>query len=381
MHAVDSFGAHTTTSARALADAGIRCALRYTYNVTRDEVDRLHAAGISVCLIAEFDTASWHPPLDSPETGADHARSAVARARAVGYPPGGKITLTVDTMVYPGNFDRVAYYFDLAYPIIHDAGYLVDAYGGSLLIDHLHDRGLTDVTWEAAARSWSSATGRSGDYQPSRTATLRQHVEQPVYGGVQCDLNTFLREPVGEWMPDGGVIGPADPVTPEDLMGRPVFIPDEAHPLHGLWRVIDGRWRRKIETLEAAATLVRIGELDTVERVDLAGGDADWFAAEFPAEPGPRLVTCAPDTWWACNIAGLDAGETGRFFLVPNRYLIRVYDDAQWNGDRYVGVPDGGEFPEQFLFNQPLVPWALPPSDLDPAVAAAFDIPGVPDAA
>lgn len=371
MHAVDSFGAHTASSARALADAGVRCALRYHYSATRDEVRVLHDHGISFCLIAEFDTVSWHPPLDSPETGAEHARKAVDRAHALGIPAGAKITLTVDTMVYPGDFERVRHYFDLAYPILHDAGYLVDAYGGSLLIDYLHDRGLADTTWEAAARSWSSATGRSRDYIPSRTALMRQLVQQPVYGGVQCDLNVFLRDPVGEWMPDGSIGGDVIPsVNPEDLMGLPVFIVDDTHPAHGLWRVVDGRWRRRIDTLPAAANLVKIGELDSVEKVDLTGPDADWFAGEFPEEPGPQLVTCAADTTWSREVAGLGTGETARFFLQPNAYLVRVHDDGQWNADRFVGVPDKGVIPEQFLYNQPLLPWSIRPADVTAVVAA-----------
>jgi hypothetical protein len=364
MLAVDSYGAHTPASARALADSGIRCAHRYSYNTTPDEVRLLHDHGISFCMVAEYDTRAWHPPLDSPEKGAEHATEAVVRAHRLGIPPGAKLALTVDTMVYPGDFERVAHYFDLAYPIINDAGYLVDAYGGSVLIDYLHERGLTDVTWEAAARAWSSPTGRVADYRPSRTATMRQLVSQPVYGGVQCDLNVFLREPVGEWLPDGTITGPSIPpvVPPEDLMGRPVFIPDESHPIHGFWRVVEGRWRRRIDTLPAVANLVRIGELTTVERADLVGPDADWFANEFPEPPEPHLVTCAPDTTWAREVAGLAPGETARFFLVPNQYLIRVHDDGQWDADRWVHVPDGGVMAEAFLYNQPLLPWTIRPT-------------------
>lgn len=372
--AVDSFGAHTPASAQALAADGIRCALRYHYSATRNEVRVLHDHGISFCLIAEFDTRSWHPPLDSPETGGEHARKAVDRAHTLGIPAGAKITFTVDTMVYPGDFDRVRHYFDLAYPILNDAGYLVDAYGGSLLIDDLHDHGLADTTWEAAARVWSSPTGRTGDYVPSRTALMRQLVQQPVFGGVQCDLNVFLGDPVGEWMPDGSIGGAVTPpVNPEDLMGRPVFIADDTHPLHGLWRVVEGRYRHPIRNLPAAATLVRIGELSTVDRVDLTGTDADWFADEFPEPPGPRLVTAAADTSWSRQVAGLGPGETARFFLQPNAYMVRVHDDDQWNADRFVGVPDGGVIPEQFLFNQPLLPWSIRPVDVTAVVAAIND--------
>jgi hypothetical protein len=373
--AVDSFGVHTAASARALADAGIRCALRYFYNSTRDEVRILHDHGIAFCLIAEFDTATWHPPMDSPETGAEHARRAVQAAQNIGIPPGAKITLTIDTMVWPGDLDRTRHYFDLAYPILNDAGYLVDAYGGSFVIDDLVDHGLADTSWEAAARSWSSPTGRVGDYQPSRTAHLRQLVEQPTYGGIQTDLNVYVTNPVGEWMPDGSIGGHHAPVapTPEDhaMANKAVFCPDHTGGVG--WRALDINGRRHREGYTAHEDL----ELDLLTgivdgEVELHGDVADRFLAKYSEMPvpGPWLVTAAADTGWAREVAGLAAGESGRFFLVPNRYLVRVHDDAQWNADLFVGTPDKGVVPEPFLYNQPLLPWAVRTADVAAVVAA-----------
>lgn len=202
---VDSGGRHNPTSAAALAAAGVRCARRYHYNATRAEVDMLHANGVGFCLVAEFDTLTWHPPLHSPETGTEHASQAVGIARKLGLPEGALITFTADTFIGPGDFDKAYRYWALVAPIVRDAGYLVDAYGGSLLIDELHTRGLADTTWEAAARSWSTPDGVIAHYRPSETAQLRQLVRQAFYGGVQCDLNEMLKDPVGEWMPDGSV--------------------------------------------------------------------------------------------------------------------------------------------------------------------------------
>lgn len=205
--AVDSFGAHTDSSCSALVAGGVSCVLRYHYNTTRREVDTVHGHGLSFCLIAEFDTATWHPPLHNPETGAEHARKAVAVAKRLGMPAGCKITLTADSMIFPAQFGRSARYWELAAPILRGEGYRVDAYGGSLFVDFLHERGLTDSTWEAAARSWSSPDGSVRNYRVSRSAVLRQLVEQPWYGGVQTDLNLILAPAAGEWLPGGSVSG------------------------------------------------------------------------------------------------------------------------------------------------------------------------------
>lgn len=243
MIAVDSQGAHTYASTAALNDAGVRCVLRYGYNTTPAEVARVHGAGLSFCLIAEFDSRTWHPPLHSPETGREHAERAVAWARGLRMPQGAKITFTADTMVYPADFDRPRHYFTLAAPIVRAAGYRVDAYGGSLLIDDLHDRGLTDTTWEASATSWSSATGRATsqrhpDYRRSRTAQLRQLVLQRAYGGVTCDLNVFTTDrPAGEWMPDGTVSGRHE----EDDLPSTDELRALLAPQNGWHLIVDGR--------------------------------------------------------------------------------------------------------------------------------------------
>lgn len=371
--AVDSFGVHTATSARALVAAGIRCALRYHYNTNREEVRILHDHGIAFCLIAEFDTRTWHPPVDSPETGADHARKAVDVARRLGIPAGAKITLTIDTMVWPNGLDAPRRYFGLAAPIIRDAGYLVDAYGGSFAIDDLVDRGLADTSWEAAARSWSSPTGRLSDYRASRTAHLRQLTQQPVYGGVEVDLNVYNSNPVGEWLPDGSIGGGfiPTPTTEDPMAHKAVFCPDHTGGIG--WRVLLVNGRRHREGYSAREDLdLDIATGVVTQEIELRGDLAHRFLYNYPelGNTGPWLITAAADTSWAREVAGLPAGASGRFFLVPNRYIIRIHDDDQWNGDLYVGVPDRGVIPEPFLYNQPLLPWAVRAADIAAVVAA-----------
>jgi hypothetical protein len=245
MQAVDSMTPHTDRSAAALAAAGIRCALRYHYNISRPEVDRLHRAGIGVCIIGEFDYHAGgrqvSPLLEQPDAGAAHGQRVVDVARSLGAPGGAVLILTADVMVYPSQFDTVARYLRGAGPVIRGAGYRVGLYGGSLLIDWAHEHGLVDWTWEAAARSWSSPTGRSADYRPSQSAALRQLVAQPTIGGVTCDLNDYTGRPSpGEWLPDGGVsAGAQTPRQEDDDMPEPVyrFADPSLHP-HGEYPIL-----------------------------------------------------------------------------------------------------------------------------------------------
>ncbi len=194
--AVDSFGIHTRASAQALAAAGIVGALRYHYNTSRLEVDTLHAAGVAFGLIAEFDTRTWHPPLDNPEVGPDHARKAIAVARALGMPAGCVIWFTQDTDLRPDQYERALSYWDGADDIVRAAGYRVGAYGEATFIDLLIDRGKADLAWQAGADGWAQ-------FGRSRHACLWQRVGSPVYAGVTCDPNIILRDDCGWWLPTG----------------------------------------------------------------------------------------------------------------------------------------------------------------------------------
>lgn len=212
--AVDSFGIHTRASAQALAANGITAALRYHYNTSRLEVDTLHAAGVGFGLIAEFDTRTWHPPIDNPETGGDQARKAVQVAQALGMPKGCAIWFTQDTDLRTDQYERALTYWDNGDDIVRAAGYRVGAYGEASFIDLLIDRGKADLAWQAGADGWAQG-GRS------KHACLWQRVGQPVYSGVTCDPNLILRDDCGFWMPDGaqtpsGAPAPTTP-TPEEI--------------------------------------------------------------------------------------------------------------------------------------------------------------------
>lgn len=201
MQAVDSFSPHTDRSCQALADQGYVGALRYQYNTSRSEVDRLHAHGLAFGLILELN---GNAALVNPEIGALHGQRAVAFARSIGLPAGCAIYFAeADTHIRRENFPGATRYWALAAGPTRDAGYRVGAYGGSKLIDHLHEVGVADLTWETAAMSWN-------EYVHSQTCSLRQLLGQPVLGGVQVDVNDVLAQDWGQWNADGTVGRPTD---------------------------------------------------------------------------------------------------------------------------------------------------------------------------
>lgn len=183
----------------------------------------------------------------------------------------------------------------------------------------------------------------------------------PGYAGA-LDLNLASAAEIAQ------LTGTAPPQ--EVPMHRPVFCPEWGTDT--AWEVVwvDGaRHRRGIASQVELHALVAIGELDSAEYVNLTGDQAWWFMSLpqwAPPSTNPQLITCAADTAWAREVAKLGPGEVGRFYLVPNRYMVRIHDDNQWNSDAYVGVKLGGEFAEPFLWNQRLVDWG-------PTVAADVD--------
>lgn len=211
--AVDSASRHTATSAAALAAKGIKFALRYHYNCTRDEIAHLHKAGVGFSLIAEFDTLTHHPPLHSPHLGAQHGRVAVGVARQMGMPDGCVIWFTADTFIGAGNYISAGRYFADARDVVRDAGYRCGAYGGSKFIDWMMMKGYVDLAWQCGASSWNENVD-------SRTACLEQLWGQPFIGGVQVDLNDIKAADCGAWMPDGAQRPDTPPPPPliEDIM-------------------------------------------------------------------------------------------------------------------------------------------------------------------
>lgn len=264
--ATDSAGAFNEAGARALGDVGIECALRYHYNLTRPEIDRLHAAGVGVGFIGEYDTLTWHPILAGYATARAQAADTVAKMQHLGFPQGCIAWATSDTGVAPSSYQAVEPYMQGWSEVVRAAGYRSGLYGGEGLIDWMLDRDLCDAGWAAGATSWNF--GHRSD-----RVVLRQHVGYRSFGGTQCDMNDVLGD-CGHWPAPGQ----ATTGTPE-----------------GDW--LDMATKEEVETIVKKAMVEAAwGDVLLAGKVarpytyyKVMGDDQLWYLTEDPAG-NPRRV-------------------------------------------------------------------------------------------
>lgn len=333
------------------------------------ELEALHAAGLGVGLVWETtDKAA----LGGRAKGAEHVVRRDALADALGWPLHKVIPMAVDFDVMENQLSTVAAYFAGAK---ENARRPVGVYGSFGVLEHLATHEPVACYWQCAGwsgrasasdhpedRIWVPADG--GYRRLSRRACLFQQVgEGPVAG---TDLNEVLTTPGSAdilWHPAEAFPGP----TKEEDLVKAVTCP----PNKTAWRpvIINGRRYREAyserEDLDLDLSLGAVG--GEVELTGPAVGRFLYRYAEGIPYEGPRLVNVAAGSAWA-DAAGVTSGSA-LFYLVPNRYIVRVHDDAQRDSDAWLGVPTQ-DVSEALLWNQPLLPWvSRDPGDVE-ALAA-----------
>lgn len=360
----------------AIKAAGYGGVIRYisyepSKNLSRAERDALWAQGLSIGLVWETTAQA---PLQGRAKGVEHAREANAQAQAHGWPSGKALIYAVDFDPTPSQYPAVADYFRGALSV---GGRPVGVYGPDQVLDYLAEHVGLACYWQCAAWSgWGTGSGGSifvpaygRPVQLSRHACLFQfygserlpttdHNEStPHAGGQLVDLM---------YHPDGH-----EPPTesPEEIdMTKAVFLPEHTGGVGWLPMLVNGR--RVREGYRSAEDLAADGGL-VDGSIELRGAAAERFLARYEEGPiGPRLFIADGSTRWGREVAGLGPEESGRFFLVPNAYVVRIRHDDQWAADRWVGVPDVGTVAEPLLWNQPLLPWAVGPVDAAAVTAA-----------
>lgn len=206
--ATDSFGKwNDHASVQALVDDGVRCAGRYQYNLSTDEVGLLHSYSRGVTFIGEYDTITWHPILAGYEQGRNHAIDSVFKARRWGWPEGCTLWATADTAVPPDQYARAGLYVQGWTDYVRGAGFNSGLYGGEGLIEWLFTRNLIDKGWGSAARSWNYGVW----IDPNRESrfVMRQRIGYVTYGDVVCDLNDVYGD-CGDYGPNDNQEGSGD---------------------------------------------------------------------------------------------------------------------------------------------------------------------------
>lgn len=377
--AVDLSYAGSTMDYGRVRAAGYSIVLRYLGSDSRcltvAERDRIYAAGLRLGFIGQ--------------------RGAVDRPRG-GYPAGREdgafFEQWADRMGVPAHKPILCAIADVGngFPTTADLPaidrYLqglwetisrpVGIYGPYWVLEHFRGDPRVFCFWQTAGGSGSGqGTGgqihNQGDGSWRRLSDLACMYQE--YGSVlvpSTDHNVVLVPHHQDFTYHPSDAPPAPAPSPEEEYHmKAVFCPDQTGEAG--WRplLVNGRrYREGYGSMADVDTDRATGVIDG--DVTLRGAAAQRFLDRYPDLPatpytGPRLVTCAPDTTWARDVAGLGEGETGRFYVVPNGYAIRVVSDAQWVLDRALGIPDGGQLPEPLFYNQPLLPWAVGPVDVE----------------
>jgi uncharacterized protein (TIGR02594 family) len=203
MHAIIDVAQNVGTFAEQLANAGVRTVIRY-YNhnnseqlpskaLTRGELDRLHAAGLSVAVVFQQRGGAGGNLRDFTQaSGERDARRALELAQTMDQPAGSAIYFGVDHDFFRSSeLAPIQAYFQAARDAI--AGrYRIGCYGSGTVGNTLRNSGAVDLVWIAAARGWSGTR----DALASGNWTLDQRFLE-------------LRSEVGGFIYDGNVFNPA----------------------------------------------------------------------------------------------------------------------------------------------------------------------------
>jgi hypothetical protein len=293
VHAVDYSWARPDP--QALRAAGYTVALRYlgtgARDISRAELDRLHAAGIAVGLIWE---TTAQRPLAGYAAGRSDARRANEFAGQLGAPGWLPVFYAVD---FPASDAQtrgeVAAYFEGCRSV---PGRPVAAYGHYGVIEYLC--GVLGIThgWQCAG--WSGpGTGSGGSYvnagDGSRRRLSRHACMFQEYGGVRVegtDHNAVFSDAAAwAWHPNA-----AAPDTPEtapsmeDLMSNPIHLPD--HTGDAQWHIVTdgyGRLRRRFLSGDDMYVLTAAGLLGST--MVLTGHAAD-VVVSYPEITTPHTA-------------------------------------------------------------------------------------------
>lgn len=201
---------------QALRRAGKTFICMYTKATTRAEIDRAHAAGLTVFLISE---KSGRDSLLGGPAGAIRAREDQAFLRSVGAPPGvAVIAAETDFEPTTAQLPTIAKYYLGHQGVLHaDSG----AYGDFAVMVALWNAGYRGVLFQTYG--WSH--GRIAPH-----LAMMQYLNGQKIAGVGVDFDRTYPGVHGGWPPPGAkppvVVKPAPPKP----LPHPVPVPHPAPP-------------------------------------------------------------------------------------------------------------------------------------------------------
>jgi len=258
--------AFTTVNERALAAAGKVAAGRYVgpgsaaKHLTRDEVARLHAAGLSIWLNVEGAAgdaaAGW-------SLGISHAGQAENARIALGA-PAVPLYFAVDFDVSPGQWPSVRQYLRGAATVV---GFRrVGVYGGVNAVTWA-DRDAC-AAWFFQTYAWSGGRWFPGNH-------LEQYHNGVALAGGTVDLGRAKQANYGQWAPAG------TPTPAEDDMLKFVRVSDGSTP-GAVW-LTNGVSRYHIPDPGAYAIALKTWGQTTSDVVSIREAELPAYGADISA--------------------------------------------------------------------------------------------------
>lgn len=149
-------------------------------NITRAQIDALHAAGLAVGIVYEYNPDS---AIGGHAQGIVDAGIAVRGAQQLGVPAGTTIYFAVDFNITAGEMETALAYLEGAETVCDSAGYGVGVYGGYPLCHYLASQQQGFDMWQTYA--WSA-----GNWEPA--AQVRQVLNGVHEAGANIDLDTVI---------------------------------------------------------------------------------------------------------------------------------------------------------------------------------------------
>lgn len=208
-------------------------------NLTPDDVASIHAAGMDVGIVFEFNPGS---ALKGASQGVIDANIAIGKCHALNVPPMVAIYAAIDVQVAAGQMLAVLQYMLAFYATVIAAGFRCGAYADYDVCAYLWSNGFAGFLWQTYA--WSA--GRW--FGP---AVLRQTVNGIHVGNADVDRDESEVFDWGQWTPEGTVMPTNYAANAERY----------AWKLHIMDPEIDG-----ID--DAGGQIIHSEFIDTVKRID-----------------------------------------------------------------------------------------------------------------
>jgi hypothetical protein len=156
--------------------------------ITKSEADDLHAHGLGIVLVYESYAGR---AKEGRIAGYADGKTALANARAIGFPTSRPIYFAVDFNAIPADQFAIDGYLGGAATVIGASR--VGVYGSYFLVNRCYQNKSASWFWQTYA--WSTGL-------VSAHAHLLQYLNGQTVGGADVDLNESKQVDFGAWVPD-----------------------------------------------------------------------------------------------------------------------------------------------------------------------------------